>query len=84
MLHRFLSEYAYFARVYLDHLKQPEEAVRVVDESKSIEGAKMVAKFFQKAGDYGSALQFLVISKCNDEAYLMAEVCGIAHCSNYY
>ena len=31
-------------------------------------------RFFQKTGDYSSALQFLVISKCNDEAFAMAEV----------
>ena len=32
-------------------------------------------RFFQKIGDFPSALQFLVISKCNDEAFAMAEVC---------
>ena len=31
-------------------------------------------RFFQKMGDYSSALQFLVLSKCNDEAFAMAEV----------
>lgn len=69
-------EYDNAVRIYLDYLKQPEEAVRVVNESKSIEGAKMVARFFQQVGDYGSALEFLVISKCNDEAYTMAESHG--------
>jgi WD repeat-containing protein 19 len=61
------------ARVYLDLLKSPDEAVRIVRESGSVEGAKMVARFFQKTGDYSSALQFLVLSKCNDEAFAMAE-----------
>ena len=32
-------------RVYLDCLKQTDEAVRVVMDSQSIEGAKMVAKY---------------------------------------
>ena len=31
-------------RVHLDHLYSPEAAVRIVKESQSIEGAKMVAK----------------------------------------
>lgn len=31
-------------RILLEHLNNPEEAVRVVRESQSIEGAKMVAR----------------------------------------
>ena len=31
-------------------------------------------RFFQKLGDFVTALQFLVLSKCNNEAYTMAEV----------
>ena len=31
-------------RVLLDHLNSPEEAVRVVRETQSIDGAKMVAR----------------------------------------
>jgi hypothetical protein len=31
-------------RLNLDHLNNPEEAVQVVQETKSIEGAKMVAR----------------------------------------
>uniref|UniRef100_A0A1X7SSS5 Uncharacterized protein n=1 Tax=Amphimedon queenslandica TaxID=400682 RepID=A0A1X7SSS5_AMPQE len=30
-------------------------------------------RFFQKINDYALALQFLVLSKCNDEAFNMAE-----------
>ncbi len=33
-----------------------------------------VYRFFQKLGDVASALQFLVLSKCQDEAFQMAEV----------
>lgn len=33
-----------FERIFLDHLESPDEAVRVVQAGKSIEGAKMVAK----------------------------------------
>ena len=32
-------------------------------------------RFFQKLGDFGSAIQFLVLSKCNDEAFQLAQVC---------
>jgi WD repeat-containing protein 19 len=69
-------DYINATRIYLDCLKSPDEAVRVVNESQSTEGAKLVAKFFQKIGDYSSALQFLVLSNCNDEAFNMAESHG--------
>ena len=63
-------------RINLEHLQNPEEAVRIVKETKSTEGAKMVAKFFQKLGDFASAIQFLVLSHCNDEAFLLAQQHG--------
>ena len=64
-------------RIQLDHLKSPEQAVRIVKETQSIEGAKMVASFFQKFGDYASAVQFLVMSKCIDEAFNLARLHGL-------
>ena len=60
-------------RINLDHLKNPKEAVRIVQETQSTDGARVVAKFFQNLGDYASAIQFLVVSKCNDEAFQLAE-----------
>eukprot|EP00062_Callorhinchus_milii_P005042 gi/632944082/ref/XP_007887304.1/ PREDICTED: WD repeat-containing protein 19 isoform X2 [Callorhinchus milii] len=60
-------------RIQLDHLNNPEEAVRIIRETQSIDGAKMVARFFLRLGDYGSAIQFLVMSKCNDEAFQLAQ-----------
>ncbi|KAI1887644.1 hypothetical protein AGOR_G00192430 [Albula goreensis] len=60
-------------RVQLDHLNNPEEAVRIVRDTQSIDGAKMVARFFLRLSDYGSAIQFLVLSKCNDEAFQLAQ-----------
>ncbi|XP_077574282.1 WD repeat-containing protein 19 isoform X1 [Stigmatopora nigra] len=60
-------------RVLLDHLKNPEGAVRIVRETQSIEGAKMVARFFLSLNDYGSAIHFLVLSQCNDEAFQLAQ-----------
>uniref|UniRef100_A0A1I7TM25 TPR_REGION domain-containing protein n=1 Tax=Caenorhabditis tropicalis TaxID=1561998 RepID=A0A1I7TM25_9PELO len=60
-------------RLLLDPLNEPDEAVRVVRESRSIEGAKLVAKFFVKLGDHNSAIQFLVMSQCVQEAFELAE-----------
>ncbi|XP_071847434.1 WD repeat-containing protein 19-like isoform X2 [Apostichopus japonicus] len=60
-------------RILLEHLNNPEEAVKVVRESGSVDGAKMVANFFMKLSDYSSAIQFLVMSKCNDEAFQLAQ-----------
>jgi WD repeat-containing protein 19 len=37
-------DYDNVIRVLLEHLKNPEQAVKVVKETKSVEGAKMVAK----------------------------------------
>ncbi|XP_046901307.1 WD repeat-containing protein 19 isoform X3 [Hypomesus transpacificus] len=60
-------------RVLLEHLNSPEDAVRIVRETQSIDGAKMVARFFLRLNDYGSAIQFLVLSHCNDEAFQLAQ-----------
>lgn len=38
------KEYENAIRIQLDHLKNPELAVRIVKEAQSIEGAKMVAR----------------------------------------
>ncbi|CAI4229694.1 unnamed protein product [Auanema sp. JU1783] len=66
-------DYDNLVRVLLDHLDQAEEAVKIVRESRSVEGAKLVAKFFSKLGDHSSAIQFLVISQCQMEAFQLAE-----------
>ncbi|KAF2362334.1 Tetratricopeptide-like helical domain [Trinorchestia longiramus] len=63
-------------RILLHNLNSPEDAVAVVRSSKSVEGAKMVAKFFQRLDDYESAIQFLVLSKCADEAFQLARAHG--------
>ncbi|CAG2166593.1 unnamed protein product [Oppiella nova] len=67
------EEWLDVVRLYLDYLNNPGEAVKIVRESKSIEGAKMIAKFFQKLNDMSSAIEFLVMSKCHDEAYRLAQ-----------
>ena len=67
------KDYDSVIRINLDHLRNPKEAVRVVQETQSVDGARVVAKFFQNLGDYASAIQFLVVSKCNAEAFTLAE-----------
>lgn len=67
------KDYLSVIRINLDHLRNPDEAVRVVKQTNSIEGAKMVARFFQKLGDFASAIQFLVMSQCTEEAFKMAQ-----------
>jgi WD repeat-containing protein 19 len=63
-------------RLQLEHLNNPEIAVELVQETKSTEGAKLVAKFYKKLNDYTSAIKFLVLSKCNDEAFDLARKHG--------
>ncbi|KAL3267293.1 hypothetical protein HHI36_011424 [Cryptolaemus montrouzieri] len=59
-------------RLHLEHLNNPEEAAELVQETKSVEGAKLVAKFFLRLNDYDSAIRFLAMSKCNEEAFELA------------
>ncbi|KAF5289365.1 hypothetical protein FQR65_LT11876 [Abscondita terminalis] len=70
------KDYDSVIRLQLDYLNNPETAVELVQETKSAEGAKMVARFFQRLGDYSSAIRFLVISQCNKEAFELARKHG--------
>ena len=47
--------------------------MRIVKQTRSNKGAKMVARFFLKLSDFSSAIQFLVISKCVNEAFQLAQ-----------
>lgn len=60
-------------RIYLDHLCDPHSASEIVLESRSMESAKMLAKFYQKIGDIEQALQFLVLCGCVEEAFSLAQ-----------
>lgn len=63
-------------RLNLQHLNNPDEAVQLVQETKSIHGAKLVASFFQKLNDYTSAIKFLIMSLCYEEAFQLARQHG--------
>ncbi|TMW48796.1 hypothetical protein DOY81_006124 [Sarcophaga bullata] len=60
-------------RIYLDHLCDPHSASEIVLESRSMESAKLLAKFYQKIGDIDQALQFLVMCGCVEEAFSLAQ-----------
>ncbi|CAG7728859.1 unnamed protein product [Allacma fusca] len=50
----------------------PDEAIRVVKLSGSTTGATHVARYFEKHGDLDTALRFLIISKCFQDALILA------------
>lgn len=59
-------------RIYLDHMSDPMSASEIVLESRSVDSGKMLAKFYQNIGDHESALQFLIICGCVNEAFTIA------------
>lgn len=59
-------------RIYLNHLQDPHSASEIVFESRSVEGGKMLAKFYQTINDYESALQFLILCGCVNDAFQLA------------
>ncbi|XP_051161969.1 WD repeat-containing protein 19 [Leptopilina boulardi] len=63
-------------RINLEHLNNPGRSVEIVQQTKSIEGAKMVARYFQKLNDYNSAIKFLILSNCHEEAFQLANQHG--------
>ncbi|KAL0273759.1 UNVERIFIED_CONTAM: hypothetical protein PYX00_006365 [Menopon gallinae] len=74
--YRLAKDYDNLIRVNLNHLKNPQEAVAIAQETNSLEGAKMVAAFFQKVNDFSSAIKFLVMSQCFDEAFQLSRRTG--------
>ncbi|XP_012136571.2 intraflagellar transport protein Oseg6 isoform X1 [Megachile rotundata] len=70
------KDYENIIRINLEHLNNPARSVEIVQQTKSIEGAKMVAKYFQKLNDYNSAIKFLILSNCHDEAFQLANQHG--------
>ena len=66
------GDYESIVRINLESLGAVDEAVRVAQESQSHAGARLVARFYQKRGRFGEAVEFLVLSKCLDEAFQMA------------
>lgn len=42
-------------------------------ENLFAQSSMFFSRFFQRLNDYSSAIQFLVMSKCNDEAFQLAQ-----------
>lgn len=59
-------------RIYLEHMSDPHSASEIVLESRSVDSGKLLAKFYQGIGDIESALQFLIICGCVNEAFTLA------------
>ncbi|XP_013161531.1 PREDICTED: WD repeat-containing protein 19 [Papilio xuthus] len=70
------QDYEAAIRINLEKLDDIDEAVNLVQETKSIQGAKMVADYFQNNDDPTSAIKFLVMSLCYDEAFQLARKNG--------
>lgn len=61
-------------RLNLDFLGNPEKAFQLARETRSPEGARLVAKFCQaKIGDFKTAIEFLLVAKLSDEAFVLAQ-----------
>ncbi|KAH8876686.1 WD repeat-containing protein 19 [Schistosoma japonicum] len=59
-------------RVQLEKLNNPNEAIRILNMSRSIEGAKLIAQYFIRTDDPAKAIRFLVMSQCFDAAFDLA------------
>ncbi|CAH8497761.1 unnamed protein product [Schistosoma turkestanicum] len=59
-------------RIQLDKLNNPNEAIRILNKSHSLEGAKLIAQYFIQNNEPAKAIQFLVLSKCYDAAFDLA------------
>lgn len=70
------KDYDNIIRINLEYLNNPGRSVEIVQQTKSIEGAKMVARYFQRMNDYNSAIKFLIMSNCHDEAFQLANQHG--------
>lgn len=60
-------------KVCLDHLSDPHIAAELILETRSVGGAKLLAKFYQGIGDYESAIKFLISCDCISEAFTLAQ-----------
>ncbi|XP_055600777.1 WD repeat-containing protein 19 [Uranotaenia lowii] len=60
-------------RIYLDNLSDPHSASEILLETRSVESSKMLSKYFERHGDYESAIQFLVLCGSINEAFAIAQ-----------
>lgn len=67
------EDYDNVVRVDLDHLNDIRHAVDTVKAKKCTEGAKRIADYCNKHGDYDAAINFLILSKCYEDAFLLSQ-----------
>ncbi|BET02082.1 WD repeat domain 19 [Nesidiocoris tenuis] len=64
-------------RLLIDKLNQPQKAMMFVEQTRNIEAARRLGKFFEKISDYSSALKFLVMSRSENEALRLCKEHGL-------
>lgn len=67
------EDYDNVVRVDLDYLNDVRHAVDTVKSKKCTEGAKRIADYCTKHGDFAAAIQFLILSKCYQDAFLLSQ-----------
>ncbi|XP_055530330.1 WD repeat-containing protein 19 [Wyeomyia smithii] len=60
-------------RIYLEHLSDPHSASEILLETRSVEGSKLLSKYFEQHGDYESAIQFLLLCGSVADAFAIAQ-----------
>lgn len=60
-------------RIYIENLSDPHSAAEIVVETRSVEGSKMLAQFYQNVGDFEQALRFLILCGCLSDAFILAK-----------
>lgn len=60
-------------RIYVEHLADPHSAAEIVVNTRSIDGSKLLAQFYQGVGDHEQALRFLILCGSLDEAFNLAK-----------
>lgn len=60
-------------RIYVQQLADPHSAAEIVVETRSLEGSKLLAHFYQNVGDQEQALRFLILCGSINEAFILAK-----------
>lgn len=60
-------------RIYVEQLADPHSAAEIVVETRSIDGSKLLAQFYQSVGDHEQALRFLILCGSLNEAFILAK-----------
>jgi len=63
-------------RLLLDHLNAPERAAAIVRQTRSSEGATLIARYCTGVGDFRGAIEFLLLAKKRDDAFALASSHG--------